>query len=890
MDKPLKTLVLLDGNALIHRAYHALPPLTTKSGELVNAVYGYTSTLLSVLERFKPDYIAASFDLKAPTFRHKEFAQYKATRTKAPDELYAQIPRVRELTEAFDIPIYELEGYEADDMIGTLSRQANDREDVEVIIVTGDADALQLVNARTKVFTMRRGLSDTVLYDSEGVFGKYGFTPSQIPDYKGLRGDSSDNIPGVKGIGEKTATQLLEAYGTLEGVYEHIDEIKPAIREKLERDRAQAILSKRLGTIETHAPVRIDFDRCATHTFDRERVVRHLQSLNFFSLLKRLPGQSSKSHKSTSAKTGVEERRYLTVTKDNEERFLAEVGSHDEFSFALDLNGESLRGVAFCFKTGRVWYAPMLGYEVMIREMFGKTEAFACGYDIKKTLRIFSRLNIPFLARYSDVMLSAYVINPGAAMDLEHLIAEFVGEEAQHVGKPRQMTILGTISPEETMMETDETADYIFKLNTIHRNRIDEIAATQEQGKTVRDVLQKIELPLVPILAVMEGNGIKIDPIILSGINEKVAATIRNLETAIHRLSGTEFNVNSTKQTAETLFEQLGISTKSIKKTKTGYSTASSELEKIRDEHPVVAKIEEYRELFKLKTTYLDVLPGLADGESRIHTTFNQAVTSTGRLSSTDPNLQNIPIRTEIGQLVRMAFVAKEGYRLVSADYSQIDLRCVAHVSGDKKLIEAFHRNDDIHTITAAEINGVTPSQVTKKMRRAAKTLNFGVLYGMGTFGFMRAAGVDREEAQRFIREYMERFSGVAEYIRRTKETARERGYVETLYGRRRYVPEINSPNFQVVSAAERMAVNMPIQGLSADIMKLAMIGAEKVVAGFSGNARMLLQIHDELLFEVRDEDSDTFIGAIKTCMENVSALSVPLAVDVKSGENWGEL
>jgi len=897
--KDKKTLLLIDSNALIHRAYHALPPLMTKKGELVNAVYGFTSTLLTVIEKFKPDYIAASFDLKAPTFRHKEFKEYKATRTKAPDELYDQIPRVKKLVETFNIPIYEQEGFEADDVIGTLAHQADKNGEIETVIVTGDMDTLQLVSDGTKVFTLRRGIKDTVVYDIEGVVKKYGLTPEQLPDFKGLRGDPSDNIPGVKGVGEKTASTLLQQYRTLEGVYENIEDIKGSTQEKLKRDKLQAIQSKKLGTIVLDVPVVLDLDKCQTHEFDRSKVQKLFGELNFFSLLKRLPGAEDKNQESrikNQAERGeVQDFKFEVVTEKNIKRLISEIKKQGAFAYELDVAGEKfyeseLRGVALSYKTGRSWYIPYeKSFQKQIKELFEEVSIKKIGYEAKRAVEVCMQEDISFYTTIEDILIEAYLLQSSTSLNIEQLILEEFGEEFEESGKKGQMA-LNVLSREQLAEPLCKKVDYIYKLHTSFQKKMNEIADSQKKGRTIRDVLENIELPLIPILAQMEMNGIQINTVILKGILEKLEEDIGKLEKTIYRLAGEKFNINSPKQLAEILFVKMKISVQDIKKTKTGYSTASSELQKIKDDYEIAGKVEEYRELFKLKTTYLDVLPELVDKESRIHSTFNQAVTATGRLSSTDPNLQNIPIRTDLGRLIRTAFVAPKGKRLISADYSQIDLRCAAHVSQDKKLMEAFHRGEDIHAITAAEVHQVTPSQVTKTMRREAKVLNFGVLYGMGSFGFARAAGISREEAQEFIGAYMKKFSGIAMYLKKTKQAAKKFGYVETLFGRRRYIPEINSANFQVVSGAERIAINMPIQGLTADIMKLAMIEAEKLVKAYEGKAKTILQIHDELIFEIDEDVEKEFKEKIRAVMEGVYKLSVPLIVDVSSGDSWAEL
>jgi DNA polymerase I len=902
MKKISKKLILIDGNAIIHRSYHALPPLTTKNGELVNAVYGFASTILSVIQKFQPDYIIATFDLAGPTFRHEEFKEYKATRVKAPDELYAQIDRVKEVVRTMNIPILEKQGFEADDVIGTVIKyvEENDKS-VENIIVTGDLDTLQLVSEKTKVYTMRRGLSDAVLYDREKIIERYNLIPEQMIDYKGLRGDASDNIPGVKGIGEKTATELLRKYGTLEKVYDKISEIKGATKEKLERDRNIAMQSKKLATIRTDVPVEIDLKKAKTHEFDRVKLVELFSELNFFSLVKRIPGRGMPSHSTESAfggnttnKSEVKDFKYELIEEENIDEFIKTLSEQKEIAIKLKFVGSKpleseLHGMALSWKTGRAGYIEYSKRNFdKIKTFLENKEILKIGYDFKNDLEILEKNRIKLAGPYFDIMLAAYVLNPGAKIEFGSLVLENLGEEVKIEEKKGQLG-LEIESPKGISEKFCQSADYFFKLKNILEEKIEKICEKQGKEKNLKYVLDYIETPLIKILAEMEINGVKLNTIIFKGISEKITKRIESLEKSIYTLAGVEFNINSPKQLAPILFERLKISTDDIKKGKTGYSTASAELQKIKHKHKIVEKIEEYREIFKLKTTYLDSLPLLVDRNKRIHTSYNQAVTATGRLSSSEPNLQNIPIRTDLGQLLRVAFEAEKGYRLVSADYSQIDLRVVAHVSEDKKLIDLFWKGEDIHRATAAEINKVTLSQVTEAMRRKAKALNFGIIYGMSVFGFSVSAGIDRDEAKKFIDEYMEKFQGVASYIKNTKAFAREHEYVETEVGRRRYIHEINSPNFQVQNAAERMAINMPIQGLAADIVKLAMI---KVYEEYKDNSdvKMILQVHDEIILEVKESLAEEVSKKVKEIMEAVYKLKVPLLVDVKVGDNWGEI
>lgn len=896
-----KIFLIIDSNAVAHRAFHALPPLFTKSGALVNAAYGFALTLFNVIGKFNPEYIVATFDLKGPTFRHKEFSDYKATRIKAPDEFYEQIPIIKEILKAFNIPICEREGFEADDVIGTIVRKnEKDNPEIKNIIVTGDLDALQLVNNKTLVYTMKRGISEAILYGKKEVEERYGFSPEKLPDFKGLRGDASDNIPGVKGIGEKIAKDLLLEHESLEKVYAALPQIKPSLREKLERDRLQAFMSKRLGTIETNASIPFNIEKAKVRYFERKKAVKIFQDLNFYSLIRRIPQKGLEQEiDQNSNHQEVKDFKFKKLEEKEIKDFFDIAGENDEVAIKLDIENQSsnntkILGIALSYKTGRASYIDFSKRNIpKIKKILENERIRKVGYNLKNDIRIFKKAGIELSGVYFDVMLGAYVLNPGSNIEFAKLVLEYLGEEIGLENKKGQLEL--EIKKADSKEVSCAAADYILKLKGIFEKKIAEISLNQKKDANLKKVFESLEMPVVGILAQMEESGIRFNPIIFKGISEKIEKRIQNLEKSIYDLAGKGFNINSPKQLAEILFSKLKIPTAEVKKLKTGFSTASAELQKIKKEHAIIEKIEKYRELFKLKTTYLDTLPMLVDKNSRIHTNFNQAVTTTGRLSSSDPNLQNIPTKTDLGQLLRTAFEAEKGYNFISADYSQIDLRAVAHVSNDTRMIESFLKGEDIHSTTAAEINKVTPSKVTDKMRRSAKALNFGVIYGMSVFGFSQSAGIERDEAKKFIGEYMKRFSGVAQYMRETKEFAKKKGYVETQMGRRRYIPEINSPNFQVQNAAERMAINMPIQGLAADIMKLAMIEVYRnVVKKYNSDnpesIRMVLQIHDEIILEVKENLSKEVTREIKEVMEKVYKLKVPLAVNIKIGDNWGEI
>ncbi|MBP5994040.1 MAG: DNA polymerase I [Candidatus Moranbacteria bacterium] len=873
MENKPKTLVLLDGNALIHRAYHALPPLTTKTGETVHAVYGFTMTLLSVLEKFRPEYIAASFDLHGPTFRDELYAEYKATRTAAPDDLYAQIPRVKEMTTAFNIPIYELPGYEADDCVGTIAKQAG-AQGVDVIIVTGDNDALQLVDDHVKVFSIRKGLKDLVLYDRAAVEAKYGFGPELVPDYKGLAGDTSDNIPGVKGIGEKGATGLLQEFGTLENIYAHLGDIKEALRKKLESDREIAFLSKRLGTIDIAAPVELRLEDCVTHDFDREKVETLLKEFEFFSLIKKIPTSGNQPVAESGAKAGMKKVANKKLKSAEDIAAWLETNTGKGIAIALSETADSLFGngiemvelaTAVDAQVSLEWNPAA---REALREFLEHPQRPKILFDAKRAMHLLSKEGVTLRSVARDVSLINYLIAAGGRNEMPELLLREFGSETTETG-----------------------AASLYALNALLGERIKEISAAQTAGKTLLSVYADIELPLIPILFRMEERGIRLNTEIFKTMSDEMTTELATLEHRIYDLSGRTFNINSPKQLAEVLFTDLAIPTTNIKKNKTGISTASTELEKLRAEYPIVAEIEQYRELFKLKTTYLDALPKLVDAHSRVHTTYHQTIAATGRLSSTEPNLQNIPARQAWSERIRGAFEAEPGNLFVGADYSQIELRIAAHLSADTNLTEAFVRGEDIHRKTAAVVFGVEPEAVTGDMRRQAKVFNFGILYGMGAFGLAQAADIDQKSAGKFIEAYFERFSGVAQYLEVSKTFAREHGYVETELGRRRSVPEIQSHNVQVARSGERMAVNMPVQGLAADIMKLAMIAADQMAeTKYPGTARMLLQVHDEIIFEVQADIAEAFARDLKQSMEGVYALKVPLIAETAIGKNWGEI
>jgi len=752
MTKGKKRFIIIDSNALIHRAYHALPPLTTKKGEIVNAVYGFLLVFLKVIKELKPDFVLAAFDVPFPTFRHKKFKEYKAKRQKAPDELYAQIPKVKEFLRILNVPIYEKEGFEADDIIGTMAKIASRKlafPKPEIIILTGDLDTLQLINKNIKVYTLKKGVKDAVFYDEEAVKKRYGLRPEQLVDFRGLKGDPSDNIPGVSGIGEKTAIELIKEFGSLENLYQKIEKKSPdaekisqKVKDKLIQSKEQAFFSKFLSQIKKDAPVNFRIKDWEFGSYNQKEAEKFLKELEFYSLIARLPLLGAKA-----------------------------TGGQGKLSLAA--------------------------------------------------ARINTNMNI----------------------------------------KQREK--------ENTLEEIEK----LYKDNVFSEK------------------IYKLEKALAPVVEEMERNGIKIDAAWLLALSREMGFIIKSLEEKIYGVAREKFNINSSQQISHILFENLKLSTAGLKKTPGGViSTSWSELEKLKDKHPIIEFLEDYRELFKLKSGFVDSLPKLSAKDGRLHPKFHQLGTATGRFSCSDPNLQNIPIKGDFGRKIRQAFIVNKGFKMVSADYSQMELRIAAAISKDKKMIEFFRKGKDIHKMTASQIFNIPENKVGERERSLAKTINFGVLYGMSALGLARAAGISMDEARNFIDEYFNDFGGIAGYVEDSIETVKKQGYSETLFGRKRFLSEINSIDFRVRQAAERMAINHPVQGSSADIIKMAMVEINQKLKIKKQKSKMILQIHDELLFESEEKEVIGLAKEVKEIMENTVEIAVPLKVDIRAGDNWGDL
>jgi DNA polymerase-1 len=917
VSKERPRLLLIDGNALVHRAYHALPALTiSKTGEVVGAVYGFASMLLKAISDLQPTHIAVAFDRPEPTFRHQEFTDYKAQRPAMAQDLIPQFEKVRQLLDAFRIPCYEAEGLEADDVLGTLSLQAR-QKDIDTIIVSGDTDAMQLVAPGVRLLTSRRGFADTIMYDERLVRERYGLEPAQLADLKGLVGDVSDNIPGIAGIGEKTAVRLLQQYGSVEGIYQHLEEVSPPkVKELLAQNREVALLSKRLATIVREAPVSLDLSSCRFSGYDRGRVVELFREWEFKSLLPKLPPVErgperqlaffEEEGERSQHIVAEEAKDYRTVTEGEElASLLAELAAAGSFSLDVETTSRNamqaeLVGIALSPRPGKAYYIPV-GHRVLdetpqlplgtVLEALGPLledpALTKVGHNAKYDLTVLARCGVQVRNLAFDTMIAAHLLND-KGLGLKDLAFSRLGVEMTPIS-----SLLGSGSKQITMAQVPipAAAGYACADADMTR-RLKDVLDEELHRNGLWSLFTQVEMPLMPILMRMEMDGVALDLEALRQMARSLGEQMLRLEVEIYNAVGHQFNINSSQQLSQVLFGELKLAKR--KRTKTGYSTDAGVLENLRGAHPVIDLLLEYRQLSKLKSTYVDALPALVNPRTgRLHTSFNQTATATGRLSSSDPNLQNIPIRTELGRQVRRAFVAPDGsgsYRLLSADYSQIDLRILAHMSQDPNLLEVFASGGDIHTSTASQVFGVEAGQVTADMRRVAKTINFGVIYGISDFGLAQSADLSRKDAAEFISAYFERYGRVREYMESTKQQARELGYVQTLLGRRRYIPEIDSPNPQVRAAAERMAINMPIQGTAADIVKLAMIAIQRELDRGPWRTRMVLQVHDELVFEAPVEELGEVGALVREKMEGALSLSVPLRVDLKVGKNWGDM
>ncbi|QGP90945.1 DNA polymerase I [Neomoorella glycerini] len=872
-------LLLVDGNSIIHRAFHALPPLQTSAGVQTNAVYGFATMLQKAFDLVAPDYVIVAFDHSKVTFRHDLYNEYKGTRPETAPELRPQFALAKRLLAAWKLASCELEGYEADDLIGTLSHKGKEAG-LEVLILTGDRDALQLVDDRVKVLLMRRGLSQVELLDREAIKKTYGLEPGQLIDVKALMGDASDNIPGVPGVGEKTAVQLVRQYGDLEGVLAHAGEVRGRkVAANLAAYADQARLARQLATIRCDVPAELDLEACRRENPDYEAVLALYKELEFNSLVKDVLKAMQAGGAGVAPAATVKTLNLpapLTLSSLEELAALARrLAGEQEVAIELALNNANYLDAA-ALAVGLAWEGgvavlgtagmPAAGLAGALEPLLQAGPIF---HDAKAALVWLKEAGARVADPGGDTMVAGYLLNPTASRhDLPELCLAHLD--------------LALVNEESLLLTTARRA---VATRLLHR---DLIAKLQVAG--MEELYRRVELPLARILGEMESYGVAVDLETLDLMGAELEGNIAALTEEIHRLAGENFNINSARQLGSILFEKLGLPP--VKRTKTGFSTDAAVLEELAAKHPIAAKLVEYRQLTKLKSTYVDGLKPLVNPRTKsLHTTFNQTVTATGRLSSSEPNLQNIPVRLEVGRRLRRAFVPHApGRLLLAADYSQIELRVLAHISGDAGMIAAFRRGEDIHARTAAEVFGVPLNEVTPFMRRSAKAVNFGIVYGISDFGLSRDLGISRSEAHAYIERYFQRYPGVRAYMEEVVARARQDGYVTTLLGRRRYLPDLFSSNHTARSFGERAAMNTPIQGSAADIIKIAMVKIFRLLEEQYPAARMILQVHDELIFDVPEEDLPAVAALVKENMENTLELQVPLQVDLKYGPNWYDM
>lgn len=943
-------LALIDGHAVAFRAFHALRDanLRTITGEPTYAVFGFCQIVLTILQNLKPDYAAVSFDV-GRTFRHEEFVDYKAGRAETPDEFHVQLAKIKEVVEALNIPIYVAAGFEADDVIGTLSRQATERE-VDTYIVTGDTDTLQLVNESVRVLlAVPYGRNqETKQYDIATVVERYkGLKPSQLADLRGLKGDVTDNIPGVKGIGETGAIQMLNQFGSIEGIYEHLDEVPNRYRKHLEGQRDAAEFSKRIATIRLDAPVQLDLDHSRLEDYDRDRVMAIFQELQFGSLVRKLPGtaadegatvsqpqSSAAPSPRTRATTSTSPQQIgmfdvgevdvprptalavpqgptpaahgdyqLVTTQEQLDALVSQLATAPCIAFDVETNALSfwqadVVGLSFAVQPGFAWYVPIahregeqLSADVVAAALQPVLEDGArpkVAHNAKFDMLMLRRIGIEVNGLAFDTMIAAQMLAHQAS-GLKDLAFNLLGiqmtEITELIGTGRSQVTFDYVPLDRATPYAAADADMTLRLYELLRVSLQEVPRVEK-------IFTEIEVPLVPVLTAMEWAGIKIDVPTMETISATITDRIRSVEDEIYALAGYHFNIGSGQQLSDVLFSKLEIPTAGLSRTKSGhYSITAEVLDKLSGVHPIIQLILEHRQLSKLKSTYVDALPLLVDEQSRVHTSYNQLGAATGRLSSTNPNLQNIPVRTDQGREIRRAFVAEAGWNLLAADYSQVELRILAHITQDPALLEIFQQERDIHAATAARLFGVPMHQVSKNQRRIAKMTVFGVIYGISAFGLSARTDLSREDAQKMIDGLFATYPGLRNYIDRTLEFGREHGYVETLMGRRRYAPELKSAHGGRRQAAEREAINAPIQGTNADIIKQAMVRLRQELIERGLQSRLLLQVHDELVLEVPDDELSEMRKLVRQVMEDGDGgLSVPLRVEVEVGRNWEDM
>lgn len=879
MDK----LVLIDGNSIINRAFYGImgnKMLMTEDGTYTNAVYGFLTILFKILEDIKPKYLGVAFDLKAPTKRHEKYEQYKANRKGMPDELAVQMPILKEVLKAMNIDIIEKEGYEADDILGTLAKWG-EKQNLDVTILTGDRDSFQLIdeNITVRIPRTKMGKTETEDYTPQKIEEEYGLKPLDLIEVKGLMGDASDNIPGVPGVGEKTALNLIKEYKNIDGVYKHIEEQKGKLKERLEENKELAYLSRELGTIDVNAPIDKNLSNLEIEEWNKQEVLQLFKKLRFNRFIDRFNMQNEKMIE-TESNEKIEYDR--NPNEDTIQELKQEILESKIMYYYMDKNNLVIYSEA---KAKSIYINGLKE----LKDIFENGNILKCGYKQKEQFIDLWTNNIDARNLMFDISIAGYILNSNInKYTIEYLaneylsfdIEEYLDNKGISQEKTNQINLFDNIDN-----KTEEDKDYIYAYLVF---RLYNVLMSKMKEQDSYELFEKIEMPLTEVLASMQYDGIYIDKQELLDFGKELQERIDILTKEIYELTGEEFNINSTKQLGEVLFEKLKLTAK--KKTKTGYSTDVDVLEKIKYEHPVIEKILEYRQLVKLNSTYVEgLIPYIDKEDGRIHSKFHQTVTTTGRISSTDPNLQNIPTRMELGRKLRKVFKPQQGYIFVDADYSQIELRVLAHISEDKNMIEAFCNNEDIHSQAASKVFNIPIEQVTKEERSKAKAVNFGIVYGISDFGLGEQLGVSRKIAKEYIEQYLYKYSGIKEFMTNIVEETKEKGFAQTLYNRRRYVPELKSNNYMVRQFGGRVAMNTPIQGTAADIMKIAMINVYKKLKERKLKSRLIVQVHDELLIETSIDEEKIVKELLKNEMESVIKLKVPLRADVQEGLSWYE-
>lgn len=878
MAEQRKKLAIIDGNSVFYRGYYAMPFLSTKDGRPTGGVYGFAVLGLELLKRYNPDYVCVAWDKKGTSTnkRKKIYPEYKAGRKTPPPDFFEQIPILHDLLKAFNWPLYEVDDYEADDILGALATQAN-KEDIEVMLISSDLDMLQLINPMTHMYALKKGFSNIELFHPESFEEKYGIEVEQFIDLKALKGDSSDNLPGVPGIGEKGAIKLLQEFKTLDGIYENIELISGATHKKLVEGKDLAYMTQEVGKIWCDAPVTLDLAAMDSKNIDVKALHTMLQDLEFRSLVRQLPDVMQLSEEEQAASDDATLRKVkVNLVSNLEEITVPKSGQMVLQTYCKGKHGRDAKYIAISFKEANLY---LIDCDEVTQKRLGQffdslKHLELIGYDLKSSVKAIYDVGATHGTVAHDVLVANFLLN---SLRREQTLSDLARADLGYEGPD-----LEQISPDEFY---DRVGTMFAVVRSLHAQQAKALQEIPKLDKLAKD----IEWPIIPVLAAMEYRGILLDSAYLKDFSEQLKDTINDLEQQIYGYADQEFNISSPQQLAVVLFEKLSLPTQGVKKGKTGYSTAANELDKLRAAHPIINLITQYREVTKLMNTYVEALPKQVDDAGRLHTTYSLTVAQTGRLSSIDPNLQNIPVRTELGNHIRTAFITKPGFTLISADYSQFELRLAAVLAKDEELIDMFNRDIDVHTATAAQVYEREPQDVTKQMRRDAKVINFGILYGMSPHGLSAATGMTFMAAKQFIDKYFELRKPILEYMNNLKDIARKDGYVETLFGRRRPMPDIHSSNFMVRQGAERAAINMPIQGTEADLMKLAMIKVQKHL-DTRKECYMLLQVHDSIVIECPDDQAKPVAAEVKEIMENVYKLPVKLTVDTSTGKNWGEL